>query len=381
MKILLLASWFRPGAGGAFVHLSEIHRRLPHRVVVVGDRQPGDESSDAGLGWETHRIPIGVERSWWKWNTAASLWRGYQQVRQLVELERPDLIHAGYYLPWGVYAGWLRRRQGIPYALFTWGEDVLVATGDRLKRAALRQSIGGARCVFTNSEFTSQLLRDGGAPPNKIHTIWGGVDLARFRPGLDGQELRKRLGLEGALVLLSVGALRPQQGVDQLLGCVARLLPRFPSLHYVVVGKGSYQQALADRAAALGIANRVTFTGYVPDEELPLYYGICDVFALLHRRVEASGEEMCFGLVFLEAGACGKPVVGCRIGGVRYAIRHGETGYLVEPQRDSQADERLGRLLADAELRQRLGEQARRWIEATFSWEKAAEGVQQAHGW
>lgn len=381
MKILVLASWFRPGAGGAFVHLSEIYKRLPHRIVVAGDRQPGDETGDAALEWKTIRIPAGPGRSLGKLGTAASLWRDYRRVREIADAEKPDLIHAGHYLPWGLYASWLERSRGTPYALFAWGEDVLAARQDRLRRAALRRAAGGARWLFTNSEFTSELLRAAGAPAERIHTVWGGVDLTRFHPEAGGEALRRRLGLENALVLLSVGALRPQQGVDRLLESVARLAPRFPALHYVVAGKGSYQDILRRRADELGLAGRVRFAGYVPDAELPAYYDACDVFSLLHRRVEETGEEMCFGLVFLEAGACGKPVVGSRVGGIHYAIRDNVTGYLVDPGAPAAADEALARLLADADLRRRLGGQARSWIEATFSWDRAAQLVRRAHGW
>ena len=206
--------------------------------------------------------------------------------------------------------------------------------------------------------------------------------MKRFRPDLPRDIIRSRLGLgQESLILLSVGALRPQQGVDLLLDAVARLAGRFPALRYVVAGKGFYEEALRRRAADLGLANRVTFAGYVPDAELPLYYAACDVFAMLHRRVEESGEEMCFGLVFLEAGACGKPVIGSRLGGTHFAIREGATGYRVNPESPSEIDERLAGLLSDAALRARLGAEARSWIESTFSWDRAAQLVREAHGW
>jgi phosphatidylinositol alpha-1,6-mannosyltransferase len=274
----------------------------------------------------------------------------------------------------------LQRARDLPYALFTWGEDVLAAESSLVRRQALRYSVAHARWLFSNSEFTTDHLRRVTSPRQQIVTVFGGADLQRFRPDLPGEVVRRRFGLENRLVLLSVGALREQQGIDQLLGCVARLATRFPDLHYLIVGKGHYEAALRRRAADLGIGPRVTFAGYVPDEELPLYYAACDVFALLHRRVETTGEEMCFGLVFLEAGACGKPVVASRIGGTHYAVRDGETGWLVQPESDQEADERLACLLAEAGLRAYLGAQARSWIESTYSWDRAAQLVRDAHG-
>ncbi len=381
MKILVLASWFRPGAGGAYVHLSEIYRRLKQGIVVVGDQAPGDEASDAALPWPVRRIPTGVRRSWWKLNTAVSVARGYRAVKEIAASEQPDVIHAGHYLPWGLYAARLGRLRSTPYALFTWGEDLLAAEGDPLKSRAMRQAAAGARWLFTNSDFTTERLRPFAGAAATIHTIYGAADTARFHPGLPGEVVRRRLGLEDRVILLSVGALRPQQGIDQLLGCVARLAERFPRLHYVIAGRGPYEPELRRKADELCISKRVTLAGYVPDAELPLYYAACDVFAMLHRRVEATGEEMCFGLVFLEAGACGKPVVGTRVGGTQFAIRDGETGFRVAPESDAEADQRLAQLLGDAAMRARMGAEARLWIASTFSWDKAAQQMREAHGW
>ena len=381
MKILVLASWFRPGAGGAYVHLSEIYRRLPGEIVIVGDEQPGDQAGDAEIPWRVIRVPAGVRRSVLRLNTAISLWQGFATTEAIAAREQPDVIHAGHYIPWGIYAARLRRKRGTPYALFTWGEDVLAAEHDWLRSRAMGYAARRASWLFTNSDFTTEHLRKFVAADTPIHTIFGGADLSRFTPALDGLAVRKRLGLEDRLVLLSLGALRPQQGVDTLLASVARLAGRFPQLHYLIVGKGYYEEALRRRAAELGIEKRVTFAGYVSDEELPLYYAACDVFAMLHRRVEETGEEMCFGLVFLEAGACGKPVVGSRIGGTHFAIRDGVTGYRVDPGSKSEIDGRLAALLSDAELRARLGAQARAWIEASFSWDQAARLVKEAHSW
>jgi phosphatidylinositol alpha-1,6-mannosyltransferase len=382
MKIVVLASWFRRGGGGAFVHLSEIYRRLPHEFVIIGDQQPEDEQGDRDLPWRVIRVPVGVRRSIWKLNTALAFARGSSAVENLVAAEKPDLIHAGYYLPWGLYAARLRQSRQIPYALFAWGEDLLAAEHDWLRRRAMQRAAREAKWLFTNSEFSTERLRNFAPRETPVHTVFGGADLNRFRPDLPRDVIRRRLGLsQESLILLSVGALRPQQGVDRLLDAVARLANRFPTLRYVVVGQGYYEEALRRRAAHLGLAKRVAFAGYVPDAELPLYYAACDVFAMLHRRVEETGEEMCFGLVFLEAGACGKPVIGSRLGGTHFAIRDGATGYRVDPESPSEIDERLAALLSDAALRARLGAEGRSWIESTFSWDRAAQLVREAHGW
>jgi phosphatidylinositol alpha-1,6-mannosyltransferase len=154
---------------------------------------------------------------------------------------------------------------------------------------------------------------------------------------------------------------------------VAGLRDRWPSLHYLVVGDGDERGRLEALADALGVTDCVRFVGEVADQELAQYFAACDVF-VLPNRVEA-GDFEGFGIVFLEAAASGKPVVGGASGGVVEAVDDGRTGLLVDAEDPSAVQSALERLLSSPDLRDRFGRAGRVWA-TRFSWESAAAKVE-----
>ena len=146
------------------------------------------------------------------------------------------------------------------------------------------------------------------------------------------------------------------------------MIGRYPNLRYVLVGYGPYREDLERAASELGIASHVLFAGKVPHEELLDYFAVSDVFVMPSHVNEAQCDVEGFGIVFLEANACGKPVVGGRSGGIPDAIVEGETGLLVDPLSPQAVADALGRLLDDPALARRLGEQGRTRALQDFAW-------------
>jgi len=126
-------------------------------------------------------------------------------------------------------------------------------------------------------------------------------------------------------------------------------------------------------AKALNLQDRVIFVGFIPDDDLPRYYELCDVFLLLTREIKERGNVEGFGMVFIEANACGKAVVGGKAGGTPEAIVDGKTGFLVDPLNLSEISERLIQLLANEDLAKRLGDEGRKRAEREFSWPKKSQ--------
>jgi len=161
---------------------------------------------------------------------------------------------------------------------------------------------------------------------------------------------------------------------------VIRLLPRIaaivPDVVYWIAGGGAEAERhrLQDVAEAAGVADRIRFLGEVPDDDLPELYAASDVFVMLNRTMP-DGDVEGFGIVFLEANACGKPVVGGRSGGAVEAVRDGQTGFLVPEGNDAAAVASIVRLLGDPDLRSRLGETGRRWAMKHFGWDRTARRV------
>jgi D-inositol-3-phosphate glycosyltransferase len=233
------------------------------------------------------------------------------------------------------------------------------------------------RIVCTSHEEQQALARDDGVAPERIAIVPCGVNLDLFRP-ISRSAARKQLGIgDGERILLFVGRVEPLKGIDILLGAAARLEVEGDSDCFVMVVGGDASAPsgelahLRGLASELGIAERVSFLGAIDHEQLPLYYNAADVC------VVPSFYES-FGLVALEAMACGIPVVASRVGGLRGTVRDGETGYLIPWRCPEPFAERLELLMANEELRRAFGVAAREAVER-YRWSNVADAVLDAY--
>jgi phosphatidylinositol alpha-1,6-mannosyltransferase len=247
----------------------------------------------------------------------------------------------------------------------------------RLRRWRMRRRYGFdlAARLTANSQHTRGRLLELGISPDKVDLVYPGVDTHRFRPDPGaGEQARKELGLEGATVLLTVSRLAPNKGHLRVLEVLPALRRRFPSLVYLIVGDGGMRATLERRTAELGLGQAVVFTGRVPDVR-PLYHA-CDVFVMAstpHRVGGKAGEG--FGMAYVEAGGCGKPVIASASGGGREIVVDRETGRVVDPDDAAALEEALASLLADPERARRLGERARERV-LRFDWEHAVTALE-----
>lgn len=207
-----------------------------------------------------------------------------------------------------------------------------------------------------------------GAHHDRIKTIYPGVDHSAFLPG-DRDRARAELGFSDEAILTFVGRVQPLKGLDLALRAVEQLVPVVDrSLKLVIVGgdsgasDGSERARLTRLARTLGIEDSVVFIGPQPHDRMPVFYRAADAV------VVCSYSES-FGLTALEAQACGIPVVGTDVGGLRHIVRDGGSGYLVESREPSDFAARLKTLLADHDLRARFSDNAIASA-ASFTWER-----------
>jgi glycosyltransferase involved in cell wall biosynthesis len=238
-------------------------------------------------------------------------------------VDRPRLVIAGH-LNFAVVSDWLNRFAGIPFWILTYGIE---AWG--VEKPSLRHALAHAACVVSVSRYTGQrLIEEQGLDPGRVAILPGTFDPSVFQPRERSARLLGRLGLEpDQPILLTVARLAGRErhkGYDVVLEAMPEIRGRFPGVHYVLVGEGADRQRIESRIRDLGLERNVTLTGFVPDEELPDYYNLCSLFAMPSKREG-------FGIVYLEALACGKPAIAGNRDGARDALMDGELGVLVDP--------------------------------------------------
>jgi phosphatidylinositol alpha-1,6-mannosyltransferase len=261
--------------------------------------------------------------------------------------------------------GWL-----VPVAKYLLGRRTLIyCHGDDLQCAgkmAPRRSRWfrlADKIVAANQYSVTLLTTRFGVPADKIVLIQNGVDLAAFYPDTPPASLARQHGLVGRRVLLTVTRLVPRKGVDKVLEALPAVASRFPDLLYLIVGDGPQREELQMTSQRLGIADQVKFIGRLEHGETRNFYNAAEIVLLPNRTEE--GESDGLPLVFLEANACAKPVIGGKAGGTAEVICDGENGFLVDGRDVRAIEAAICSLLGNEGLRANMGQ----------------KGLQLARGW
>lgn len=242
-------------------------------------------------------------------------------------------------------------------------------------RQLLRRIGEGTDTITYLGEYTRSRIAPALTAPAaaRMTQLPPGVDEKTFHPDSGGSRVRAGLGLSDRPVVVCVSRLVPRKGQDTLILAMPAILAQVPDAVLLIVGGGPYAEQLKRLAAQTGVAESVRFTGPVPWEELPAHYGAGDVFAMPCRTRRGGLDVEGLGIVFLEASATGLPVVAGDSGGAPDAVLDGETGWVVRGDSVEESADRIVTLLRDPELRQRMGERGRAWVEEKWRWDLLAE--------
>ncbi|MHB8680908.1 MAG: glycosyltransferase family 4 protein [Acidimicrobiales bacterium] len=364
---LLVTNDFPPKVGGIQVYLWELWSRLdPSSFAVLTSSSHPDAAAfdveQAAKGLRIERFPAPM---------LLPTPRLVRAVRASAAACGADLVVVDPALPLGLAAPAF----GLPYAVVLHGAEVTVPGRIPVSRQVLGRVLRRAElaiCAGSYPEAEGRHAAGRGMPP--VVDVPPGVDTERFRPPDEAARAaaRQRLGIGGEdLLVVSVSRLVPRKGMDVLIDAAAALAPAHPSLQVLVGGDGRDRNRLERRALAAGAP--VRFLGRVADDELPSLYGAADVFVMACRNRWLGLEQEGFGIVFLEAAACGVPQVAGRSGGAGEAVVDGETGLVVGRPDDAGAvADALRRLLEDPAGRRRMGAAARRRAEQSFAYDQLA---------
>ena len=218
---------------------------------------------------------------------------------------------------------------------------------------------------YTKGEISKALSE---ADASKLVQIAPGIDVDHFIP-TDSSNLRAELGLTDKSVIISVGRLVHRKGQDKLISALPEIKTSVPNVHLVLVGVGPHQEYLEKLALKLNVSDCVTFIGRINYAELPKYICLGDIFAMPSRSRFFGLEVEGLGIVYLEASACGLPVVGGKSGGAPDAVLVGETGMVVDGTNSSEIADACIELLNNPELCALMGANGRAWIIENWRWE------------
>jgi len=301
--------------------------------------------------------------------TRARPWREMAALRALRRRPRGAPVISGIWYPEGVLAGLARSR---PHVVLAHGAELL-PTRSRLRRnlwrRLLARTLRGADLVVANSAYTLGLVR-AAAPGAEAVAVPLAVDHERFSPG-DRAAAKTKYGAAGRRVISSVSRIRRHKGHDIVFRALASLgEDARRGVLYLIAGTGPDRPAIEAQAKELGVAGCVRWLGFVPEDGLPELYRASDLFVLCTREAAEEREVEGFGLVFLEAQACGTPVVGARAGGIPDAVKEGEGGWLVGPDDAEALADILRRLLDDPAAFEAAGRSGRERVERECTWDR-----------
>ncbi|MFA0751474.1 MAG: hypothetical protein SLRJCFUN_001877 [Candidatus Fervidibacter sp.] len=356
MKVAVLAPSAKGHGGVQRYSLNLVHalQDLLGKDKVRWLEAPANPSKDS-----SRRLPIRVK-----------MWFALTGILQMFS-QQPNLLIATHIglapLAWSV-----SKLLRCPYWVVAHGIEVW-GNLTRWKRAALHR----ADKILSVSAFTRQrLVQRHQVPLERIAVLPNTLDAALLSIVPDGERVKRQLGDRHAV--LTVGRLAASErykGHDIVLQAMPKVLKKVPKACYFIVGDGDDRERLEALAKQLGIQGQVCFIGAVSDAELVACYQMCEVFAMPAQTVlddkNPKGEG--FGIVFLEAMAFGKPIIGPNYGAPTEFIRHGEHGFLVTPNDPNEVAEAILTLLTRPDLARKMGETARQWVLSEFSYERFKE--------
>jgi phosphatidylinositol alpha-1,6-mannosyltransferase len=256
--------------------------------------------------------------------------------------------------------------------LYVYGSETIRFGNRKFVHWLLRKLTQEANLVVVNSEFTKSEYLKFGVPGVKLIKITPGVDTQVFRPGEKDQALLRRFNLNGEKILLTVSRLDERKGHLRVIESMPTLLRKYPNIKYLIVGSGREEQRLKNLVNKLKLDDNVVFVGAVDEHELPEFYRLCDIFVLANSETQndnkLKGDYEGFGIVFLEASASGKPVIGGLSGGVEDAVVPGKTGYLIPPKSTKNLISSISDLIGEPHKAEYMGKQGRIRTLREFDW-------------
>ena len=364
-KILCITNDFGPRAGGIETFVIGLIERLPAGSVIVYTSAQ-ENSHDYDRTWlEKYGVEVIRDKAKILLPTPGVAFC----VNSLVRDRAIETVFFGAAAPLGLLSRGLRRAGAKKIVALTHGHEVWWSKVWPFSWAMKRMSRSIDHLTYLG-EYTRQVISKAvtAKAASSMVKIAPGIDTDHFAP-VDASELRKKLGLHDKKTIVSVGRLVHRKGQDILIEAMPAICREIPDAHLVMIGEGPYRSYLENRRKVLGLEEKVTFIGRIQYAELPTYICVGDLFVMPSRSRLAGLEVEGLGIVYLEASACGLPVIAGNSGGAPDAVLAGETGLVVDGTHVNDVASAVIELLNDPERSQRMGQRGREWIVQEWRWE------------
>jgi glycosyltransferase involved in cell wall biosynthesis len=302
---------------------------------------------------------VGLRFGLHRWSSLKSLIIFEIAVRDAIKKHKFDIIYAHHTLYTGLIAVTEARHAGIPAIVTAYGETFLAENSSRRSKRVIEYTVKNADWLVSTSEHCRKGAINIGGCAGRTSVIYAGIDLKRFRPGLDGKAFRDSLGVPVNAVVISILGLVLKRKLDTFLEALQSLI-KIPNVYVLIGGTGQDRQYLEERVKTVP-DGRVKALGFVPEKDLPEFYAATDILVVAPKTiVECMGQSM------KEAMSSGRVVVGARLGGVPEALEHGNCGLMFEPDNPADLNRTLKQLIENPVLRETLGRNGRREAEKRF---------------
>lgn len=372
MNILFVTSNFPPMDGGIAVFDYHICKELfarGHKVVVVANQFQGCEDFDSKQDFSIVRLngkirPTSVEYLY--------------NVLYLTIKEKIEVIFFGHFGSTHWLGGVLVKNiLKLPYLILVHGTEfnAYFHTFTMYDRLASKIVLSNAKIILVNSFSTKRLVESHGYPSEHIKIIHPGTDPESFHPLIDSALLREKYCLNGKKIVMIASRLVKKKNHINLLNAFHNVVKKIPNSVLLIVGQGEEKESIIAKINELHLNNYVKFVGYVDPSKMSKYYAVCDVYVMPSKTVGHDYES--FGIVYVEANACGKPVIAGKSGGIEDAVIDGVTGLLVDPENVEEIAQAIIRLLTDQEYARQLGENGRRRVEKELNWRMVGKKIEE----
>lgn len=369
-KILCITNDFGPRAGGIETFVIGLIERMPRDSVIVYTSAQGDTSEYDQRWLDDCGVTVIRDKS----KILLPSFRVGRNVRKILKENQITRVFFGAAAPLGLLSHGLRRAGATRIVALTHGHEVWWAKvwpfSWMMRRIGAGVDVLTYLGNFTRSAISRSLSRNA---TKSMVRIAPGIDTTHFAPIDDSEKLKAELDLAQKRVIVSVGRLVHRKGQDTLVEAMPEILEKFPDAHLLFVGVGPHLEYIHKRAIQLGVLANISFVGRVQYRELPRFICVGEIFAMPSRSRLAGLEVEGLGIVYLEASACGLPVVGGRSGGAPDALIEGETGFAVDGRNAREVSDAIITLLENPELGRAMGERGRQWIADEWEWRHWSE--------